>query len=286
MNCVNLGEIKRIIKGALKEDIGRKDITTLSIVNENKVVNAFLLAKEDFTVCGLGIAKEAFKALDKKINFIPLVKEGRLIKRGEVVARIRGKAQGILAAERVALNFLCLLSGIATETKKYVSKIKPYKVRILDTRKTIPGLRSLEKYAVRIGGGYNHRFNLEEMFLIKDNHFLIIKGMRQALSLREIIKKMRKGSKKNIKLEIEVKNLKEFNEALKACPDIIMLDNMKIADIKKAVKIKHNAQIEASGGITLQNVKKIASCGVDMISVGSLTHSVNSVDISLEIEAC
>jgi nicotinate-nucleotide pyrophosphorylase (carboxylating) len=181
----------------------------------------------------------------------------------------------------VALNFLSLFSGIATKTRAYVNKVKPYKVKIMDTRKTIPGLRALEKYAVRIGGGYNHRFKLDEMLLIKDNHLKVTKGYSR-------LPKVTKG----YKFEIEVKNLKEFKEALKLSPDIIMLDNMKAEGIKKAVNIRNHLclksshpkpQLEASGGINLGNVRKIAACGVEMISVGELTYSPASVDISLEI---
>ena len=277
--------INNIIEQALREDIGKSDITTKSIIPEDKYVKAILKTLEDCVICGLNIAREVFRFQNKNIKFKPRVSDGQKIKKGKIVAYISGKAQGILTAERVALNFLSLLSGVATKTRVYVDKVKPYKVRILDTRKTIPGLRELEKYAIRTGGGYNHRMRLDEMVLVKDNHLKIKTSKFK-------IKDLRKRISKNIKIEIEVKNLREFKEALEARPDIIMLDNMKIIDIEKAVRIRNtlssktrapSPKLEASGGISLKNVKKIASCGVEMISIGALTHSFASVDISLEI---
>ncbi|MEW6102159.1 MAG: carboxylating nicotinate-nucleotide diphosphorylase [Candidatus Omnitrophota bacterium] len=265
-----------VIKEALKEDIGKRDITTIALVPKNISVRAVLLAKEDFVVCGLHIAKKVFMLIDKNIRFNSLVKEGEYVKKGEILAKISGKARGILTAERVALNFLSMLSGVSTLTRRYVQKVRPYKARILDTRKTIPGLRLFLKYAVRIGGGFNHRFCLDEMVLLKDNHLKAIGD-----SFWEI------GFKKNKKYrrEIEVNTLKEFRNALELNPDIIMLDNMSLKQMNKAVKLRNNPRpkLEASGGITLKNVKKVASTGVDFISVGELTHSVDSVDISLEI---
>jgi nicotinate-nucleotide pyrophosphorylase (carboxylating) len=281
MNCVKKSQLKKLIKQALREDIGKKDITTRMIIPKNKLVKAILLAKQDGIICGLEISALVFKAMDKKIKFKPLVKEGQKIRCGKVIARLRGKAQSILTAERVALNFLSLLSGIATKTRAYVDKVKPYRVKIMDTRKTIPGLRILEKYAVRVGGGFNHRFRLDEMVLIKDNHLKVTQGY---LNLPKFTK--------NYPFEIEVKNLKEFKQALKLKPAVIMLDNLSPKQIQKAVQIRNNAakkafpyrpKLEASGGINLENIRKIAATGVEMISIGDLTHSVNSVDISLEI---
>lgn len=283
MNYLKVKEHRRLLENALKEDVGHRDITTEFISPKDKIVKAVLLAKENCVVCGLDIAKGAFKLTDFKVKFQPLVKEGQWIKKDQVIARIKGKAIGLLVAERTALNFLSLLSGIATKTRRFVDAVKPFQAKIMDTRKTIPNLRSLEKYAVRVGGGYNHRFRLDEMALIKDNHLKVC-------DLSKIIENMRKKIPKGTKIEVEVKNLKEFKEVLKGQPDIIMLDNMKVADIKKAVAIKRSTRysvrrtpLEASGGITLKNVKKIASTGVDMISVGALTHSVSSIDLSLEI---
>ncbi|MEW6171258.1 MAG: carboxylating nicotinate-nucleotide diphosphorylase [Candidatus Omnitrophota bacterium] len=263
-----------LIKATLKEDLGLgRDITTQLLVDKNEAVKAIILAKENFIVCGINIAKLTFQIQDKKIKFRTLVKDGKVIKSGQILARLFGPAQSILTAERVALNFLSLLSGIASKTKIYTNVIKPYKTKILDTRKTIPGLRELEKYAVRIGGGYNHRMKLDSMILVKDNHLKIIGGIKNLGKIK---------SKK--KIEIEVKTINEFKEALKLNPDIIMLDNMPLATIKKIVKLnKKKILLEASGGINLKNIKKIASCGVDMISIGNLTHSIKSVDVSLEI---
>lgn len=277
MNCAR--ELKNIIECALKEDIGRKDITTESVIPKNKKIKAVLLAKENCVACGINIAALAFKLKDSRIKFRPIAKDGQNIKKGRIIARIEGKARNILTTERVALNFLTLLSGVATQTRKYVKAIKPYKAKILDTRKTIPLLRELEKYAVRIGGGYNHRLSLDEMILIKDNHLKITNGYYSLPSVT-----------RGYQVEIEVKNLKEFKDALKLKPDIIMLDNMSINDIRRAVMIRNvfpatnrRIKLEASGGITLKNIRQFAATGVEMISVGCLTHSLVSPDISLEV---
>jgi nicotinate-nucleotide pyrophosphorylase (carboxylating) len=284
MNYNNEFDVKNIIINALKEDIGFKDITTDTVIPKDKLVDAIILAKEDCVVCGLGVASCVLKEQDKDIQFKSLVKEGDFVKKGKILAKIHGRARSILTSERAALNFLSLLSGISTATRKFVDAVKPHKAKIIDTRKTIPGLRILEKYAVRIGGGFNHRMSLDEMILIKDNHLKVVGDRLWVV-----------GFKKNfpqVKTEIEVKTLKEFNKALKLKPDIIMLDNMIVKDMKRAVLIRNSLspntyhltpKLEASGGITLKNVKHVASSGVDMISIGALTHSVNSVDISLEI---
>lgn len=288
MNYIRGPGLKEIVLNALKEDISSKDITTESIIPKNKIIKAHILAKEDFVVCGLGVAGLVFKMQDSKVQFKALVYEGELVKKGKVIAQVKGNARPILSAERVALNFLCLLSGVATKTKEYVNAVKPYKVKIMDTRKTIPGLRELEKYAVRIGGGHNHRMALDEMILVKDNHLKIQNSKSKIQNLLE----NRKNILSSIEIEIEVKTLSEFKQALELKPDIIMLDNMSIKDMKMAVKIRNRLspntyhltpKLEASGGITLKNVRQIASSGVDMISIGTLTHSVRSVDISLEI---
>ena len=288
MNYFSKADKNGIIKRALREDIGKTDITTTAIIPKDKYVKAILLAKENCVICGLGIAAEVFKIQDKNIKFKPAVSEGKKIKNGKIIAYISGKAQSILTAERSALNFLSLLSGVATKTRACVDKVKPYKVKILDTRKTIPGLRELEKYAVRIGGGYNHRMGLDEMILIKDNHLKVIGDRLWVIGLKEIKKKI----SPKIQIEVEVKTLKEFKKALKINPDIIMLDNMNLNAIKKAVKLRNNLspntyhlrlKLEASGGINLKSVRKIAACGVEMISIGELTHSIKATDISLEI---
>lgn len=275
-----IDNINSIIINALKEDIGSRDITTRLFIPRDKSARAVLLAKEPCVICGLNVAQAVFKSLDQEVKFKAVVKDGAFVKRGRIIARIEGRVSSILTAERVALNFLNRLSGIATTTKRFVNLARPYKVKIIDTRKTTPGLRLLEKYAVRTGGGFNHRLSLDEMILLKDNHLKVLGG----------INKLPVSSRK-YKTEIEVKNLKEFNQALRLKPDMIMLDNMGLSQIKKIAGIKRKIQrtkrkaplLEASGGITLKNVKKIASCGIDMISVGALTHSPGSADISLEI---
>lgn len=278
----------RIIKDALREDIGKRDITTLSLIPGQKIARAFILAKEPCVVCGLDLCRDVFKTVDNKISFKAHSKDGRFVKKGTRLATLEGRAQSILTAERVALNFISLLSGVATKTRLYVLKVKPYNVRIVDTRKTIPGLRVFQKYAVRVAGGYNHRLSLDEMMLIKDNHIFVCCGRRSAACIGNLVKSAI-AKKRDIKLEIEVENLNEFKAALKEKPDIIMLDNMSVKEMKKAVKIKNGTPyskistlIEASGRITLDNVRKVASCGVDMISLGDLTHTVRSVDVSLE----
>jgi nicotinate-nucleotide pyrophosphorylase (carboxylating) len=275
-------KIDQIIRHALVEDIGKGDITTQLTIPKDKLIKAVFLAKEDCVVCGLEVASRVFLAIDKQIKFSALVKEGQAIKAGKKIAAVEGLASNILPSERVALNLLSMLSGVATLTREYVSAVEPYKTKITDTRKTIPGLRELQKYAVRVGGGRNHRMGLDEMILIKDNHIKVTDGYDKLPSVP-----------KGFKIEIEVQNLKEFKHALRFKPDVIMLDNMEVSDIKKAVEICNNTEfkshhpktkLEVSGGITLKNINKIAATGVDIISIGELTHSVNSVDISLEVE--
>lgn len=280
-----------LLRSVLKEDIGKLDITAGLLIPKSKSARAVLLAKEECLVCGLGIAGLTFRIMDKRVKFKPLVSEGRRVEKGTALARIAGPARSILTAERVALNFLGLLCGVATMTRQYVNAVKPCKVKILDTRKTIPGLRQLEKYAVRVGGGFNHRMRLDEMVLLKDNHLQVIRQQLPVTGLKSIIGQVREKIPAKIKIEIEVGSLREFKEALKSKPDIIMLDNMKINNIKKAVKLRNSLnsftlrpspKLEASGGVNLKNVRQIAKTGVDMISVGALTHSVHSVDLSLE----
>lgn len=282
----------KLINNALKEDIGGKDITSRILIPSGRMTRAVLLAKESGVVCGLEVFSNVLKKVDKRINIVLKSKDGKKAKKGDILAQLEGPSSGILTGERLALNFLSLLSGIATQTAEFVNKVRPYKVKIMDTRKTIPGLRSLQKYAVRCGGGFNHRMSLDEMVLIKDNHIAIAKSRGpDQKSLRELIEIARKKTKGKKKIEIEVKNLSEFKEALGGRPDIIMLDNMKIPDIKKAVKIARRLQpaagrilLEASGGITIKNAGRIAACGVDMISLGCLTHTIKSMDISLEAQ--
>ena len=270
-----------IIKQALIEDIGRGDITTQLTISKDKRIKAKIIAKENFLLCGIIVAEKVFKAVDPGIKFEQKIKEGSRVKAQKTIAVISGKASSILMAERVALNLLSLLSGIATKTDEFVKEIEPFKTKITDTRKTIAGLRELQKYAVRVGGGHNHRIRLDEMVLIKDNHLKITNGYSKLPSVPN-----------GFKIEIEAQNLEEFKHALYFKPDIIMLDNMEIRDVKEAVRIRNSTEfkshhgltkLEASGGIDLSNIKKYAATGVEIISVGELTDSVKSVDVSLDI---
>ena len=288
MNYAKDADLKDFLKNALREDIGEKDITTEIFIPAEKSIKGVFLAKEDCVVCGLGVVAQLLKIQDKNIKFKPLAREGEGVRKGKTIAKVSGRAKSILTAERVALNLLTHLCGVSTKTKEFVNQIKPYRSRILDTRKTTPGLRLLEKYAVRIGGGYNHRMKLDEMILIKDNHLKVMGNRLWVIGFKEIDKKILP----KVQIEIEVKTLKEFRKALKLKPDVIMLDNMSLKDIRKAVQIRNHLspiihhltpKLEASGGISLKNVKKVASTGVEMVSVGELTHSVKSADISLEI---
>ncbi|MFA6129745.1 MAG: carboxylating nicotinate-nucleotide diphosphorylase [Candidatus Omnitrophota bacterium] len=278
---INPEKLETIVRHALIEDIGRGDITTQLTIPKDKVIKANIIAKEDFLVCGIIAVEKVFKSVDPSVEFIQKIREGRVVKTKKTIAVVSGKASSILTAERVALNLLSMLSGIATKTREFVKKIEPYKTKITDTRKTMPGLRELQKYAVRIGGGLNHRIRLDEMILIKDNHIKVTDGYSKLPSVP-----------KGYKIEIEAQNLEEFKHALYFKPDIIMLDNMKIEDIREAVKIRNSTEfkshhlpskLEASGGINLENIKEFAATGVDIISVGELTDSVKSVDISLEV---
>jgi len=275
-------EIKEIVKRALQEDIGDSDITTdLFIPYKNTVTASIICNNDEVILCGLEIAKLAFTLLDKNVVFKKELKDGQLISKGESVIEIKGKAKSILTAERTALNFLSLLSGISTLTYKFKNKTSPYNVKIMDTRKTHPGLRVLEKYAVRIGGGDNHRLNLSQMILIKDNHLKAIGGLNK---LKDIMKKIINKIPKDIKIEIEVKNIKEFKLAKELKPDIIMLDNMSLKEIKKAAHLNtEGIPLDVSGNINLNNVRKIAQNKIKMVSIGSLTHSPKAVDFSLEI---
>ncbi len=278
---IEKSRLEVIVRKALIEDIGKGDITTRLTIPEDKEIKAVILVREDCIICGLEVAEAVFKAVDKDISFKPLSKDGKPAQKGKIITELSGKARSILTAERVALNLISMMSGVATKTREYVRKIEPYKTKITDTRKTMPGLRELQKYAVRIGGGYNHRMGLDEMILIKDNHIKVTAGYDRLPSVP-----------KGFKIEIEVQNLDEFRHALRFKPDVIMLDNMDLAEIKKAVKIRNNTvfnshhprtKLETSGGVDLKSVRKIASCGVDIISIGELTHSLESVDLSLEV---
>lgn len=264
------------IKNFLKEDVGEGDRTTELIVPENHRGKAKIIAKEDGVVAGHKFAKEVFLALDSDLNYRELKKDGEEVKKGEIIAEIKGKTRAILTGERVALNILQRLSGIATLTREYVQAVEGTKARILDTRKTTPGLREMEKYAVRVGGGENHRFTLSEMILIKENHISVAGSIKEAL---------RRVKGKGLKVETEVKNMEELKEAIEEGVDSVLLDNWKVESIREAVDfVKGRALIEASGNMTIEKAKMVASAGVDFISVGALTHSFKSLDLSLILE--
>ncbi len=272
-------EIAKIINNAIKEDCVDNDITTNSLIDKNQKSEAYIISRQDAVVCGTTIVQQVFKIVDPKVTVFAYRKEGERISKNEPLIFIKGSTRSILSGERLALNFLGRLSGIATLTSQYVEKAGP-KVKILDTRKTTPGLRNLEKMAVVTGGGTNHRFNLREMVLIKDNHRL---ATQKEISLAEAVSRAKKTKKK---IEIEVDNIDQFHQAIAAKPDIILLDNMPPAQIRKAVSIKKllksKTLLEASGGINLKTVSVIAKSGVDRISVGKITHSAPCVDYSLE----
>lgn len=274
----------QLIRQALREDSARRDLTTHSLVPKNNTCEAVIVVRENAVICGLGIVKKVFKQLDPAVKFRTSYSDGDKVKKGDNILFIKGKTRVLLSGERVALNFLSLLSGIATLTNAFVKKVSPYKANIMDTRKTIPGLRALSKKAVRCGGGVNHRFDLSAMVLIKDNHRIVHKT---SLSIKESIQSLRKKTSKPI--EVEVDNITQFKQALDARPDMILLDNMPVGQMKKAVllnkKYKTSCILEASGGIHLKNVRSIAATGVNRISVGALTHSPKAVDFSMEMTA-
>lgn len=272
-------ELNRIINAALKEDVGSGDITTNLIIPRKTISKAFLLAKEDGVIAGLPVAKGVFTKLDKKIIWKSLVKEGDKVSAGTKIAQIRGSYRALLTAERTALNFLQRMSGIATMTSKFVEQVSGSKTKILDTRKTAPGLRLFDKYAVKIGGGTNHRIGLYDMVMIKDNH------IKAAGSITEAVKQIKKNLKRKMKIEVETANLDEVREALTCGVDVIMLDNMSLEMMKEAVAmINGKTKVEASGKVNLENVRVVAETGVDYISVGALTHSVKALDIGMYFE--
>lgn len=266
---------------ALKEDLGHGDVTTNVLIEPSLKGLAWLRAKEELVLCGLEVVKEVFFLVDPELSFIPLRRDGETIKPGEVVAEVRGKVASILKGERVALNLLQHLSGVATYTRKFVEKVKGFPVKILDTRKTTPGLRVLEKYAVSCGGGVNHRFGLSDGVLIKDNH------IKACGSVKEALRRAKEGLPHVYRVEVEVKDLSELKEALSAGAEAILLDNMSPETLREAVRIarrlKPDVLLEASGGVTLENVREIAATGVDLISVGRLTHSAPAVDLHLKV---
>jgi nicotinate-nucleotide pyrophosphorylase (carboxylating) len=279
-----------IIKAALKEDIGRGDITSVALVDKFSSSDATIVSKEDCIVCGLEIAEWTMGQVDYSVRFKPNCKDGTPVGAGKELAFVEGHTASILRAERVMLNFLTFLSGIATKTGEYVEKAGTYGVKVMDTRKTLPLLRYLEKYAVFTGGGTNHRMGLYDQVLIKDNHINSYRSQNTGnkdRSLKGLIEAARKSNQKGTVIEIEVTTPEEFSDALAGKPDIIMLDNMIPRQVRACVEIRKLAKfkpsLEVSGGITLDTLEDYAKTGVDMISVGGLTASLKPIDMSLEM---
>ena len=266
-----------LIETALKEDMPQGDITSESIIPADSESEAMILAKEEGVLAGIDVAERVFHKIDPSIVFKKNLNDGQKFRKGQTLATIQGSSISLLKGERTALNFLQRMSGIATTTQKFVGALQGTKTKILDTRKTTPGLRSLEKYAVKMGGGMNHRFNLSEMVLIKDNHLRIVGSISQA------VKSAKERIKPGVRVEVEATSIEEVQEAVQSGADMIMLDNMPKEAMKEVVKrVKGKVPLEVSGKVSLRKVKEIASLGVDFISVGSLTHSYKSVDISIE----
>ncbi len=271
--------IRDLVERALNEDIWTGDITTEAVIPAERQAVGRVWTKVDGVIAGLPLLRQVFLQIDPSLRIELLVEDGYVATAGTTLANISGSARSILLGERVALNFLQRLSGIATRTSRLAEPIKFYQGRILDTRKTTPGLRLLEKYAVRMGGGYNHRYGLYDAVLIKDNHIAV------AGSIKEAVAAVRRRVGHTTKIEIEVESLEQLQEALDGRADIIMLDNMPVEMMKEAVKLAHGkAILEASGGINEENIVEVAKTGVDYISIGAITHSVKSLDISLDIE--
>jgi nicotinate-nucleotide pyrophosphorylase (carboxylating) len=278
---INRERLKRNIAEWLEEDIGNGDITTMTTIPADRPAKGIIHMKEDGLIAGLPVAELVFGTVDPALRFQALVQEGAAVRKGTVVAEVEGSARSILLGERLALNLMQRLSGIATRTREYVEALGGLPTRLVDTRKTTPGHRQLEKYAVRVGGGHNHRFGLYDAVMIKDNHIKGAGGIAQA------IRAARENIPHTMKIEIEVESLEQMEEALAAGPDIIMLDNMEPDLMRQAVaRIKRHSPhivVEASGSVNLQTIRGIAETGVDVVSVGRLTYSVQSLDISLDL---
>ena len=273
-------QLTRIIEAALAEDVNTGDITTLSTVPEGTQIEGRFLAKASGLICGVSVAQAVFAHVDPAIRLEFFFGDGDRIQKGDVIARIGGPAIPILTCERLALNLMQHMSGIATRTREAVEMVAGYPVRILDTRKTTPGLRMLEKYAVRVGGGHNHRFTLSDGVLIKDNHIQAAGGITKA------IRAARLHAPHTLKIEVETETLEQVREALSAGADIIMLDNMSTELMAQSVKlIDKRALVEASGNMDEKDLREVAATGVDFISIGALTHSVHPLDISLKLAA-
>ncbi len=279
MKITSVPAVSQLIKSALEEDCGNGDVTTVATIPEDACAHGRYIAKEDGVLCGMPVVRAVFDELDPDIKLDVHFEEGQSFKRGDVLAEVCGNARSVLTGERVGLNLLQHMSAVATATSRAVKEVAGYKAKITDTRKTTPGLRYLEKLAVRVGGGTNHRFNLSDGVLIKDNHIVAAGGITAAISAA------RASVPHTLKIEVEVENFEELDEALAAGADIIMLDNMSCPDMKKAVDIvSGRAVLEASGNMGDRDLKEVAATGVDIISIGALTHSVKALDISLKFK--
>ena len=285
INKINKLEIDNILKNAINEDLGAYgDITSKYIFDENDISEAYILCKEKegAILCGIDVAKYIFEEIDSNVEFLKLKNDGDSVSKGDIICKIKGKTLSILKSERVSLNFISHLSGIATITNKFVLVASRYNVKITETRKTLPNLRILEKYAVRCGGGFNHRFGLFDGILIKDNHIAAAGGVSKAINI------LRNNIPHTLKIEVEVKTQKELQEAIESNADVIMLDNMSYKEMQESVKLirkksGNNCKIEASGGVNLDTLEDICKTGVDFISSGIITNSAKAIDFSLEI---
>ena len=275
-----MNSIQHLIEIALKEDIGSGDITTDNLIDPQLKGKGLIIAKESLVVAGLNVAKQVFQYLDSEVIFKSEYDDGDFVKKGDMLVNVEGRLRALLSGERTALNFLQHLSGISTLVRSYVNEISDKNIRLVDTRKTTPGLRGLEKYAVRVGGAYNHRIGLYDGVLIKDNHIAAFGGIKKAIDhIRSQVSHL-------LKIEVEVSDLDQVKEALESKADVIMLDNMTIKQIKEATAfIDNRAIVELSGGITKSDLKSLSDTGVDIISVGALTHSARCVDISVRISS-
>jgi nicotinate-nucleotide pyrophosphorylase (carboxylating) len=279
MTLIAYQQVKNLIQVAIEEDIGRGDVTTEATIAKNVKSRARLISKQEAVLAGIEVFTEVYAVLDRAVHVRCNYQDGELVPAGTQLAELEGTARSLLIGERVALNFLQRLTGIATLTRHYVEAVRGYPVAIVDTRKTTPGWRVLEKYAVRVGGGKNHRHDLGDGVLIKDNHIVAAGGIRQAVDMA------RQHSHHLLRIEVEVETLNQVHEAIEAGAEVIMLDNMPPAMLAEAVKmIAGRAVVEASGGMSLEGIVEVARTGVDLISVGRLTHSAQSADIHVEFD--
>lgn len=280
---LDMKQVLEAIDRALAEDSGWGDATTDALIPPGVVGSAVLLAKEDGVIAGLEVARAVFLRVDPSLEVELLGADGDRVPSGERLGVVKGSAASILTGERVALNFLQRMSGIATQTSKYVEAVKGTPAVVVDTRKTVPGLRYLDKYAVRMGGGHNHRLNLSDGILIKDNHLAVLRG--RGMSLKQLLRSAREKARFTLRIEVEVTSHEDALEAVEAGADIVMLDNMSPSEMRRVVEaLRGRVLLEASGGINLDTIRDVASTGVDLISVGAVTHSVKALDISLEMD--